>query len=172
MLFIAHSFLCLNSAWAFFLSRVAFVLPEVDYCTSLCMCGSNGCYECVEILTLVTLNTMASGELCSSIWSPPPPFHLQHLKCTLSLPFQAAAITSVVRDSATGLIKIQSRWKRFLCCSECWANVAPFLFLSPSWHFGSQMYIDLHAATKALNSRRSAVILLCAFVLRCHVQVD
>lgn len=74
MLFIAHSFLCLNSAWAFFLSRVAFVLPEVDYCTSLCMCGSNGCYECVEILTLVTLNTMASGELCSSIWSPPPLF--------------------------------------------------------------------------------------------------
>lgn len=33
------------------------------------------------------------------------------------------------------------------------------------------MYIDLHAATKALNSLRSAVILLCAFVLRCHVQV-
>lgn len=45
-----------------FLVTRTFVLWEVDYYTSLWMCGSNGCYECVEILTLVT-----SGELCSSV---------------------------------------------------------------------------------------------------------
>lgn len=71
------------------------------------MCGSNGCYECVEILTLVTLNA-ASGELCSSfIFSTEVLF--------LSLSLWSALITSFVGDSVTSLIKIHSLWKRFLC---------------------------------------------------------